>query len=71
MSTPDEDLRSALGKLGFPADHPRFQSSLPTTRDDNAWKDIKTEFGLTALEFGALKNARCGTPSSSPQASKF
>ena len=64
MSTQNEDLASALGKLGITLDHSRFQS-LPAARDSLLWNDFKNPpFGLNAFELGALKNARCGDTSS-------
>jgi hypothetical protein len=52
LSTSNEDLNSALGKLGFSADHPRFQS-LPATRDDPLWYKLEQKYKLDEFELGA------------------
>lgn len=61
MSTENEDLVSALGRIGLALDHPRFQN-LPATRDDPLWDRFEKKYSLNEFELGAVKNARCGQP---------
>jgi hypothetical protein len=70
ISAANEDLISASRKLGFPADHPRFQSLLPATRDDPLWNKIAHIYKLEVFELDALKNTRCDNLPSS-QAGKY
>lgn len=65
MSTQNEDLASALGKLGITLDNPRFQN-LPEAKDSNFWDFKNPLLGLNVFELGALQNARCGATSSQP-----
>lgn len=58
MSAPNDDLNSALKKLGITFNHPRFQS-LPANNGDPLWERFEKKFNLDEFELGALKNARC------------
>eukprot|EP01040_Poterioochromonas_malhamensis_P013192 gene13192-14479_t len=58
MSAPNDDLNSALKKLGITFNHPRFQS-LPANGGDPLWERFEKKFNLDEFELGALKNARC------------
>eukprot|EP01040_Poterioochromonas_malhamensis_P007283 gene7283-7858_t len=57
MSSPNEDLISALRKLGFSTNHPRFQS-LPARDSDPLWEKLAEKYQFNEFELGALKNAR-------------